>query len=66
MSSEFFTTKKEKEQNKKICEAVFVPECYVGGTCNLCVHEHENWGDNQHCQNCNNRLRRKGENICCC
>ena len=44
-------------KKKKLCENVFVEGSYIGGTCNLCVHEHENWGDNKYCKSCNNRYK---------
>lgn len=46
---------REKENQSSLCQNIFVQETYVGGTCNLCVHEHENWGDNEHCKNCENK-----------
>lgn len=47
-----------------ICEAVLLsPDYGRKDDCSLCVHEHENFGDNVHCKKCKNEGENKEESL---
>lgn len=45
-----------KNEETDTCRAVLLPTGYgQEDSCSLCTHEHENWGNNQHCRACSSR-----------
>lgn len=47
---------KDQAEETAVCKAVLLtPDYGREDDCSLCVHEHENWGNNEHCRACSKR-----------
>lgn len=58
MSNDFIDQHAATVQTEEtaVCSAVLLtPDYGREDDCSLCVHEHENWGNNEHCRACSNR-----------